>query len=271
MPDIGFDMIAALAAISFFAGFVDSIAGGGGLLTVPALLLAGLSPASAIATNKVQGAFAAASATYTFGRRELINWRKAWGFTAVAFVSGVAGALCVRFLPQSLLQMLIPVLLIAIAVYFALSRKVKDEDAHARMTAFAFGATAPVAVGFYDGIFGPGAGSFYMLAFVTLLGYGVVRATAHTKLLNLASNLGSLLLYAATGAVIWPVGLVMAGASFLGAQVGSRLAMRLGSRIIRPLLVLVSAAMALRLLVDPANPWRVILSEGVRGGLSALF
>jgi uncharacterized membrane protein YfcA len=267
LPDIGFDMIAALAAISFLAGFVDSIAGGGGLLTVPALILAGLGPAEAIATNKVQGAFAAASATYTFGRRELIEWRKAWGFAAIAFASGIVGALCVRFLPDSVLQTLIPVLLIAIAVYFALSRKLKDEDAHARMTTLAFGLTAPVVVGFYDGIFGPGAGSFYMLAFVTLLGYGVLRATAHTKLLNLASNLGSLLLYTVAGAVVWPLGLVMAGASFLGAQVGSRLAMRLGVRLIRPLLVFVSAAMALRLLLDPANPLR----QAIQGAVTALF
>jgi len=259
MIDIGFDMIAALAAISFLAGFVDAIAGGGGLLTVPALLLAGLGPAEAIATNKVQGAVAAASATYTFGRKGMIEWRSAWIFSLIAFASGVAGALCVRFLPRSVLEALIPLLLIAIAFYFALSPKIKDADAQARMTALAFGLTAPVAVGFYDGIFGPGAGSFYMLAFVTLLGYGVVRATAHTKLLNFASNLGSLLLYTAMGAVVWPLGLVMAGASFLGAQAGSRLALRLGSRIIRPLLVLVSSLMALRLLLDPANPWRQAL------------
>jgi uncharacterized protein len=256
MGEIGFDMLAALAAISLLAGFVDSIAGGGGLLTVPALLLAGLDPAQAIATNKVQGSVAAASATYTFGRKGLIEWRSAWRFALVAFVSGIAGALCVRFLPRPVLESLIPPLLIVIAVYFALSRKVQDADAHARMSALAFGLTAPVAIGFYDGIFGPGAGSFYMLAFVTLLGYGVVRATAHTKLLNFASNFGSLLLYAATGTVVWPVGLIMAGASLLGAQIGSRLAMRLGSRIIRPLLVLVSSLMALRLLLDPANPWR---------------
>jgi uncharacterized membrane protein YfcA len=257
--EIGFEMIAALAAISLLAGFVDSIAGGGGLLTVPALLLAGLDPAQAIATNKVQGSFAAASATYTFGRKGLIEWRSAWRFALIAFVSGVAGALCVRFLPRPLLEALIPVLLIAIALYFASSPKVKDADAHARMSSLAFGLTAPVAVGFYDGIFGPGAGSFYMLAFVMLLGYGVVRATAHTKLLNLASNLGSLLLYAATGAVVWPIGLIMAGASLLGAQIGSRMAMRFGARIIRPLLVLVSSLMALRLLLDPANPWRQTL------------
>ena len=267
MDAIGLDMIAALAAISFFAGFVDSIAGGGGLLTVPALLLAGLDPAHAIATNKVQGAFAAASATYTFGRRGLIDWRRARAFTLVAFLSGIAGALCVQFLPRSVLEVLIPVLLILIAAYFALSRRMKDEDAHARMSPLAFGLTAPVAVGFYDGIFGPGAGSFYMLAFVTLLGYGIVRATAHTKLLNLASNLGSLFLYAATGAVDWPLGLAMAAASLLGAQVGSRLAMRLGSRIIRPLLVIVSGLMALRLLLDPGNPWRQALGNV----LAALF
>src|ERR671921_207555 len=115
-------MIAALAAVSFLAGFVDSIAGGGGLLTVPALLLAGLDPAQGIATHKGQGSGGAASATHTFGRKGLIEWKKAWGFTLVAFLSSIAGALCVRFLPRSALEVLIPLLLIAIALYFAFSR-----------------------------------------------------------------------------------------------------------------------------------------------------
>jgi uncharacterized membrane protein YfcA len=263
MLDLGFETLALLGGAAFLAGFVDSIAGGGGLITVPVLLLCGLDPAQAIATNKVQGVCSAASATYAFGRRGLIAWRQAVPFTAVAFASGIAGALCVSILPRAWLDIVIPVLLVLIAAYFALSRRLQDEDAHARMTAVTFGATLPVAVGFYDGIFGPGAGSFYMLGFVTLLGYGVVRATAHTKLVNLGSNLGSLLLFAATGAVVWPAGLVMAGTALLGAQVGSRLAMRLGSRLIRPLLVAISGLMALRLLLDPANPWRRWLSQGV--------
>src|SRR5690349_24640934 len=123
-------MIAALAAVSFIAGFVDSIAGGGGLITVPALLLAGLDPAQAIATNKVQGAMAAASATYTFGRKGLSAWNKAWGFTLMAFVRIVAGALCVQFLPRSLLEMLIPLLLIPMPVCCALSRKMTHAGAH---------------------------------------------------------------------------------------------------------------------------------------------
>jgi uncharacterized membrane protein YfcA len=144
-------------------------------------------------------------------------------------------------------------------VYFATSRKIRDADARARVSRFLFGATVPVVVGFYDGVFGPGAGSFYMLAFVTLLGYGVIKATAHTKLLNFASNVGSLALFAATGAIVWPVGLAMAGSALVGAQLGSALAMKLGSRLIRPLLVVVSCAMALRLLLDPANPLRAAL------------
>jgi uncharacterized membrane protein YfcA len=165
------------------------------------------------------------------------------------------GALGVRLVSREALEAVIPILLVVMALYFALSRKMKDDDARARVSALAFGATVPVLVGLYDGIFGPGAGSFYMLAFVTLLGYGVTKATAHTKLLNFSSNAGSFLLYALTGAVVWPVGLVMAGAALLGAQIGSLLAMRLGSRLIRPLLVVVSTAMALRLLLDPGNPW----------------
>jgi uncharacterized protein len=166
----------------------------------------------------------------------------------------------VQLLPRPLLEAFIPIFLVAVAVYFARSRKIRDEDAKARMPAALFAATVPPVVGIYDGIFGPGAGSFYMLAFVTLLGFGVVRATAHTKLLNFASNLGSLGLYILLGAVVWPVGLAMAGASLVGAQIGSRLALRLGSRLIRPLLVTVSCGLAVRLLLDPQNPLRQALA-----------
>jgi len=254
------ELLAALTGVALIAGFVDAIAGGGGLLTVPALLLAGLDPVAAIATNKLQGTFGTASATLAFARRGLIDWRSAWAFAAVAGASSVVGALGVRLMPRPALEAVIPVLLVAIAIFFARSRRMRDEDARARASALAFGASVPVGVGLYDGVFGPGAGSFYMLAFVTLLGYGIVRATAHTKLLNFASNAGSLGLYAATGAVVWPIGLAMAGAALVGAQIGSLLAVRLGGRLIRPLLVAVSGALAARLLFDPANPWRQLLS-----------
>jgi uncharacterized membrane protein YfcA len=259
--DMGIDVMAALAAFAMFAGIIDAIAGGGGLLIVPALLLAGLDPAQAIASNKVQGTFAVGSSAYHYGRQGLIDWRKAWPFAVTAFIGSMLGALCISFLPRAVLETATPVLLIVIALYFALSPKLTNADARARMSALAFGLTAPVAIGFYDGIFGPGAGSFYMVAFTTLLGYGIMKATAHTKVVNLASNLGSLAVYAVAGVVVWPVGLVMAAGALVGAQIGSRLAVRFGARLIRPLLVIMSTLMALRLLLDPANPWR----EGLAG------
>jgi uncharacterized membrane protein YfcA len=131
-----------------------------------------------------------------------------------------------------------------------------NEDAAARMTPNWFALTWAPAVGFYDGVFGPGAGAFYMIGFVTLLGLGVVKGTAHTKLANAASNLGSLALFAIGGHVVWTIGLTMAVGAFLGAQIGSRLAIRMGARLIRPLLVTIACLMALRLLSDPANPLR---------------
>jgi uncharacterized protein len=259
--DIG--LFASLAAIAMAAGFVDAIAGGGGLLTVPALLLFGFDPVAAVATNKLQGTFGTASATLTFARARLIDWRDALPMAAAAFVGAVGGAMTVKLLPTSVLLAVMPALLVAMAIYFALSKKLKDEDARRRIAPLAFTASIAIGVGFYDGLFGPAAGSFYLLGFVTLLGFGVRRATAHTKLLNFASNLGSLMLFIMTGAVVWPAGLAMAAGSLAGAQIGSRLALRHGARLVRPLLVLVSCAMALKLLLDPANALRRLLLAAV--------
>ncbi|MBO9706889.1 MAG: TSUP family transporter [Caulobacter sp.] len=249
-------LLATMFAVAAIAGAFDAIAGGGGLLTVPALLLTGMSPVAALGTNKLQGAVSAISSTSAFARRGLIDWKNALPVAGCAAVAGLAGALCASVLSPRFLAALVPILLIVIALYFGFSRGIKGEDASPRLTVplFAF-CVAPV-VGFYDGIFGPGAGAFYMVAFVTLLGYGALKATAHTKLANAASNLGSLSLFILKGAVVWPVGLAMAVGAFLGAQIGSRLAMRFGARLIRPLLVVMSCAMAVKLLSDPANPLR---------------
>lgn len=253
-PDLA--TLGVLFAVAVAAGCFDAIAGGGGLVTVPALLLAGLDPVSAIATNKLQGSAGTLSATLAFARRGLIDWRAAWPVALVAAGAGIAGALSVSLVSRPVLDAAVPCVLVAIAIYFATARGMSNADAAARIGPALLTATIVPLVGFYDGVFGPGAGSFYMVGFVTLLGYGVVRATAHTKLANAASNLGGLALFAATGAVVWPAGLVMAAGAMLGAQAGSALAIRLGARLIRPLLVAISCAMALKLLSDPANPLR---------------
>lgn len=256
MEHLSVQLLVILFGVAFVAGTLDAIAGGGGLITLPALLLSGLSPIAALGTSKLQSTFGSVSATRAFAKRGLIDWKTAWPIGLAAGLAGIVGALCASLLSPKFLAGLVPVLLIVIAVYFGLSKALKAEDGPARLALPAFaGFIAPI-VGFYDGIFGPGAGAFYMVAIVTLLGYGVLKATAHTKLANAASNVGALALFILKGAVIWPIGLAMAVGAFLGAQLGSRLAVRFGARLIRPLLVTISCAMAVKLLADPSNPLR---------------
>jgi uncharacterized membrane protein YfcA len=173
---------------------------------------------------------------------------------ATTLAGAVLGVLAVKFAPTALLSAILPVLLIVMAIYFALSRRLSNDDARPRMSERAFTFSVAPALGFYDGIFGPGVGSFFLLGFVTLLGFSVLRASAHTRLLNFTSNIASLAIFAASGKIIWILGLAMGVGQFLGAQIGARLAISQGARIIRPLLVLVSCAMAIKLLLDPANP-----------------
>lgn len=257
---VTYELLILLFIVAFLAGSFDAIAGGGGLITLPALLLAGLPPVDAIATNKLQTTFGSTSASIAFARRGLMTWRTALPYAALAFAGSIGGALSVKYVPRSVLEAAVPIMLIVIAVYFALKRGLSDGDAQAKMSLLWF-APVPAFIGFYDGIFGPGAGSFYMVGFVSLLGFGVIKATAHTKLANAGSNWGSLLVFIVIGSIWWSVGLVMGVGSFLGAQVGSRLAMRLGARLIRPLLVTICCILAIRLLWNSDNPVRVLFAQ----------
>jgi uncharacterized protein len=249
-------LLLALAAL--VAGFVDSIAGGGGLLALPSLLLAGLDPVSALATNKLQGTFGTASATYAYWRKNHLRIADHWPIIITTFIAACLGVAAIKYAPTQLLSATLPILLIVIAFFFAISPRLTNENKTPRLpvAVFIFG-LAP-AIGFYDGIFGPGTGSFFMLALVTLLGLGIVQATAQTKLLNFTSNIASLLVFAFSGKIIWVVGLTMGVAQFIGAQLGSHMAMKQGAKIIRPLLVIVCCAMAAKLMFDPANPLRAL-------------
>ena len=248
-----------LFAVGVFAAIFDAIAGGGGLLTLPALLLAGLDPVAAIATNKLQSSGGSVSATIVFARRGLILWPLAWPYAAGASCAAIVGAMSAALLPRDVLKAMVPIVLIGVALYFVLARRPSETDARARMKPAAFAVTFVPVIGFYDGIFGPGAGSFYMIGFVTLLGYGITKATAHTKLSNAASNLGGLAFFAASGKIVWPTGIAMLAGAVIGGQIGSRLAIRHGARIIRPLLVTICCIMAIKLLADPTNPLRMVL------------
>jgi uncharacterized membrane protein YfcA len=252
--DVDILTLALLALVGLVAGFIDSIAGGGGMLALPSLLLAGLDPLTALATNKMQGTFGTASATFTFWRKGLLDPRAHWKTVALVFVGAAIGVLMVSAAPRALLSIIMPVLLLAVALYFALSPRLTDEASEPvfPMAAFAFG-LAPV-IGFYDGFFGPGTGSFFMLALVSIFGLGIIEATARTKLLNFTSNVAALLIFAFTAKIVLVIGLVMGLAQLVGAYIGAHVAIRNGAKIIRPLLVLVCIAMAIRLLFDSSNP-----------------
>lgn len=246
--EIATDLALILICAAFLAGFVDAIAGGGGLITVPVLLLCGVTPAQALATNKLQGCFGSGTAAITYARAghvaPLGQWRMA---LAAALASGV-GALVALSVPADLLRGVMPLILIAVALFFWLKPGLSDADRVQRLVPAVFAATVVPVVALYDGFFGPGAGSFYMLGFVLLAGQGLLKATAHTKFLNFASNFGSLLVFAFGGHILWVLGLAMAAAQVAGAMLGARLAMRVGAGLIRPLLVVVCLALAARLL-----------------------
>ncbi len=259
MPDPDIQIMILLGLAAFVAGFVDSIAGGGGLVTIPALLLAGLPPVAALGTNKLQGLFGTASATIHYAANGHVDLRRQMPWAVLAFAGGIAGALLATVIPGGILRAALPFILVVIALYFALKPGMDDIDRAERLSPLVFGLSIVPLIGFYDGVFGPGTGSFFMLAFVSLAGFGVLKATAHTKLLNFSSNLGGFVLFAFAGAIYWKIGLLMGVAQFLGARLGAGLAISNGARLIKPLLVVICLALAARLLADPTHPLRLFL------------
>lgn len=254
------EIIGFLVAVAFVAGTIDAIAGGGGLLVVPALLAVGASPAAALGTNKLQSTFGVATAVLTFARKGRIDFRRFAGPTIGAFVGAVAGAFILTRLDPTFLSGLIPLLLIAMAIYYALKPNLSDEDRHVRARPLLLVAYAAL-IGFYDGFFGPGAGSFYTTALIAVFGFGTINAIAHTKLLNFSSNLASLIILLAAGEVLLVVGLLMAVASMAGAFLGAHGTMRFGTKAVRPLLIVMCLALTAKLLADPSNPLTALVLE----------
>lgn len=239
MIALSVEAYAAMTAAAMLAGFIDAIAGGGGLISVPALLAAGIPPVAALATNKLQSSFSVAMACYRFARTGLIDFRGHGWTVALIFVAALTGALAVQSVPNAVLGRIMPVLILVVVAYVIFSPRMTDADSHERTGR---GGYAPVAgiIGFYDGFFGPGAGSFFSTTLVALRGMGLTRAAANTKLFNFTSNFAALILFAAGGHVLWLLGLIMAVGAMTGAWIGSHVAILFGARVIRPLLIAIS-------------------------------
>ena len=248
-----------LFAVGLLAGFVDSIAGGGGMATLPALQLAGLDPVGAVATNKLAGTFGSGSATFAFWRAGRIDFTRMGPSALLALAGSVLGALALPYAPRALLVAAIPLLLIVVAAYFAFSPKLTSPGG-------AGGTPRPLAllaahglIGFYDGVFGPGAGSFYMIALLRLGRAELVDALAGARLANFGSNIGSLTVYALGGHIVVMAGLAMGTGNFIGAHIGAHTALKAGARVIRPLVVVIALALAVKLLSQADAPWRTWL------------
>nr|WP_318384049.1 sulfite exporter TauE/SafE family protein [uncultured Enterobacter sp.] len=252
---IDFFMVSPLVLIVLFfvallAGFIDSLAGGGGLLTIPALLAAGMTPAQALATNKLQACGGSISASLYFIRLKVVNLNEQKLNILMTFIGSTTGALLVQHVQSDILRQILPILIICIGLYFLLMPKLGEDDRQRRLYGLPFALVAGGCVGFYDGFFGPAAGSFYALAFVTLCGFNLAKSTAHAKVLNATSNIGGLLLFMIGGKVVWATGFVMLAGQFIGARLGSRLVLSKGQKLIRPMIVIVSAVMSAKLLFD---------------------
>lgn len=231
------------------AGFVDAIAGGGGLIALPALLAAGVPPIAALGTNKVQSVIGTGMAALTYWRRGYVSLKALALAIPATYAAAFVGAFVVKQIDTSVLSVAVPVALIAIALYFLLAPRLSDDDRHARLRWEYFVPVLGACIGFYDGIFGPGTGSFLTMGFVALFGLGVTRAAGNTKILNLASNLGALTLFIPSGDVLWPVAAAMAVGQLIGGYLGALTGIRFGAKLIRPLVVIVSLILAGRLLI----------------------
>ena len=248
------EVVALLILVAAGAGFIDAIAGGGGLITLPSLVLAGLDPIEAIATNKLQGTFGGGAATRSFLKAGHIEPRDLLLPVLATLAGATLGALFVHRIEPNWLKAVIPLLLIAVSLMFAFGFRLKDAREPVSPLPARTLAVIGATVGFYDGFFGPGAGSFYVLGLTLVAKLPLLQATANTKALNFASNIAALAVFGLTGGINYALGFSMAAGQIAGATLGARAAMKSGARLIRPLVVTVSLAIAMKLLLDPGNP-----------------
>jgi uncharacterized membrane protein YfcA len=245
-----------LCIAALFAGWIDAVSGGGGLVQLPALLvvLPNASPVQILATNKLSSVCGTTVSATTMARRVRPDLRTALPMAGVAFVGAVLGALCASLMPEDVFRPLVLVLLVVVAVY-TLRRPDLGEVQALRWDGrkhYVAATLAGLGIGFYDGIFGPGTGSFLVFTLVSLLGYAFIQASAKARIVNLATNLGALAVFIPQGAPLWGLGLSMGACNIAGGWLGAHSAIRGGSRFVRTVFLVVVAALVVKLGYDIA-------------------
>ena len=232
------------------AGFVDSIAGGGGIITVPVLLASGMPPHIALATNKLQSSFGSFTASLNYIQKGLVKLKDVYMGIIFTFVGAILGTYSILLMDAEILQKIIPIMLVLIFLYTFFTPKLGSEDRHHILKPNLFYFIFGISIGFYDGFFGPGTGSFWTIAIVMLLGLNLKSATAQTKIMNFTSNIVSLGVFIVGGQVLWTVGIIMGAGQILGAYIGSTLVVKKDVAFIRVFFLTIVGITILKLLYD---------------------
>jgi uncharacterized membrane protein YfcA len=247
LTDLGLGLVAFVIVAAFAAGWIDAVVGGGGLLQLPALLLLpGVTPVEALATNKLASIFGTTTSAVTWGRRVQPDLRTALPMAAIALVGSYGGANLAALLPASVFKPVIVVALVAVAIVTVARPQLgtvvalRHEGTHKH---YLIAGGLGLVIGFYDGLVGPGTGTFLILTLITALGYDFLLASAKAKIVNVATNAGALLFFVPQGHVLWALGLAMGLANMAGGWLGSRTAVARGNRFIRIAFLIVVAAL----------------------------
>jgi uncharacterized membrane protein YfcA len=244
------EVVTLLFLAGLSAGFIDAIAGGGGLITLPALLWAGLPPHMALGTNKMQSTWGTMLTARRYMQAGLVQWSQVRLAVVVTFVFSLLGTCVVTQVSNDVLKKIVPWLLLGIAGYALLSPGFGQQKVRQRLSPRVFACLGGCVLGFYDGFFGPGTGSFWTMACLSLLGLELTRATAYTKVVNVASNVASLLVFILAARIRYDVAAVMIAGQLIGARMGSGLVIRHGAPFVRIVFLIVVFAMVAKLLWD---------------------
>jgi len=242
IANLSLEILAFLFLVGVLAGFLDTLVGGGGLLAVPALLLSGIPPIYVLGTNKFQGSMGTGIATYLLFRKKKLNWQTVKKLMIASFIGSIIGGIIVQFIDTEVLSFVIPIVLVFIAIYFIVSPKPKAMSSSPKSDS-RFESYAVPGVGFYDGMFGPGAGSFFVMTGVMLKKLEIIEATILAKPLNFASNIAGFIVFFIFGHIAFVVGLVMMLGQLVGSFLGTHYLLKANPKLIRALIVISSLSM----------------------------
>ena len=249
IANFSIEILTFLFFVGVVAGFLDTLVGGGGLLAVPALLLSGIPPIYVLGTNKFQGSMGTGIATFLLFKKKKLDWNSVKNLMFASFIGSIVGGVIIQFVDTQFLSFVIPIVLVFIAIYFIVSPKPKSTVGNSKPNK-KFELFAVPVVGFYDGMFGPGAGSFFAMTGVMLKKLEIIQATILAKPLNFASNIAGFIVFFSFGHIAFLIGLLMMMGQMIGAFFGTHYLLKANPLIIRLLIVIISISMLIKYMLS---------------------